>query len=78
MTITRVGTNEKYASGWESIFGGSKRKSSKGATPVASESKVKTVKKSAKSSGSTKAAPKKVAKKVAAKPTAKKGSKKSR
>ena len=27
MTITRVGTNEKYAAGWAAIFGGSKSKS---------------------------------------------------
>ncbi|MCA9193723.1 MAG: hypothetical protein KDB03_18250 [Planctomycetales bacterium] len=28
MTITRVGSTEKYASGWENVFGG-KRKASK-------------------------------------------------
>ena len=29
MTILRVGTNEKYADGWASIFGGTKGKSKK-------------------------------------------------
>jgi hypothetical protein len=31
MTITRTGSNQKYASNWDSVFGG-KSKSSKGGT----------------------------------------------
>jgi hypothetical protein len=27
VTITRVGTNQKYAMGWDSVFGGKKAKS---------------------------------------------------
>lgn len=77
MTITRVGTNEKYANGWESIFGGKKSRSAK-ATPAAatsarSASKPKAVKKAAKASSS-----KPAAKKISKKPNAKKVVKKSR
>lgn len=70
MTITRVGTNEKYASGWEAIFGGRKARTSKAAPSVSSKtsSKTKSVKKAAK----------KATKKSVAKPVAKKASKKSR
>jgi hypothetical protein len=68
VTITRVGTNDKYSSGWEGIFGSSKsaKKVAKAsATPTATAKKA--VKKSA-----AKAAPKKSAKKVAKKAAKKK------
>jgi hypothetical protein len=77
VTITRVGTNEKYASGWESIFGGKKAKSSKTTPDAKSKTKTKSVKKAAKSPASKPAA-KKVAKKGTAKPLAKKAAKKGR
>ncbi len=63
MTITRVGTNEKYAAGWAAIFGGSKSKSG-------------AVKSAAGKGGSTKKAVKKAVKKAAAAPVAKKATKK--
>ena len=63
MTITRVGTNDKYASGWDSIFGGKKK--AKPATAKASESKPVAAKKAVKK-----------AKTVTAKPTTKKAAKK--
>ena len=60
VTITRVGTNEKYSSGWEGIFGGKTSKAGAKASPV--------VKKSA----AVKAAPKKAAKKAVKKAAKKK------
>lgn len=61
MTITRVGSNEKYASGWDLAFGG-KKKTAK-----------KTTKKAAGKKNTKKAASaKKISKKVAQK-KAKKG-----
>jgi hypothetical protein len=68
VTITRVGTNEKYSSGWEGIFGGKTSKKVAKASPVAAKP---TEKKAVKKSAAVKAAPKKAAKK-AAKKTAKK------
>ena len=40
MSIIRVGTNQKYAEGWESIFGGNKAASKK-TTRAAKKSKKK-------------------------------------
>ncbi|MEM8736646.1 MAG: hypothetical protein AAGG44_20620 [Planctomycetota bacterium] len=34
MSIVRVGSNEKYASGWDQAFGGKKRASTKSAKKV--------------------------------------------
>ena len=50
MTITRVGTNEKYASNWDVVFGGKKKASSgKAAAPTKSAvAKAAPAKKSAK------------------------------
>ncbi len=77
MTITRVGTSEKYANGWEAIFGGKKSRSAKSAPTVASSarsaSKTKAAKKAVKASNS-----KPTAKKISKKPSAKKVVKKSR
>lgn len=57
MTITRVGSNKKFADGWETVFGGKKSAKSK-QSAAASTTK-----------GSKKAATKKVSKKVAAQKT---------
>jgi len=40
VTITRVGTNEKYADGWNGIFGGKTTKATK-ASPATAEKAVK-------------------------------------
>lgn len=53
MTITRVGTNQKYADGWETAFSGKKR-----ATPKAAAKK-KVAKKAAKKSAKKKSGKKK-------------------
>jgi len=81
VTITRVGTNEKYANGWESIFGGSKvatkssRTKSKG-TKGSKSSKV--VKKAAKTAVVKPVGKKSAVQKTTAKSAAKKsGAKKS-
>jgi len=71
VTITRVGTNEKYSTGWDGIFGGKASKKVAKAAPVAGKGKA--VKKSVKVSSEkapaakAKAAPKKAAKKAAKK-----------
>ncbi len=65
MTITRVGTTEKYASGWESAFGKGKKTSVKVAS--ANKAPAKAVKK---------AAAKKVSKATKAKTAVKAASKK--
>jgi hypothetical protein len=67
VTITRVGTNEKYASNWDTVFGGKKKsvsspKASDKATPKAAK---KAVKKQAAVAPKKKAAPAKPAKKTA-------------
>lgn len=59
MTITRVGSNEKYASGWDLAFGG-KKKAAKSAKKAA---KKKAVKKPAKKAAAASKAKKKPAKK---------------
>ena len=63
MTITRVGSNAKYAAGWEAIFGNGKKRSSR---TVTAGRKGKTA--GSKSAGSKKK------KKAATKVTAKKAS----
>ncbi|MFM8579380.1 MAG: hypothetical protein ACKOCN_11380 [Planctomycetaceae bacterium] len=54
MTIVRVGTNSRYANGWEQVFGGSKvskgRKKAAGST--AGKSTKKVAKKAAKKKSS--------------------------
>lgn len=68
MTITRVGTNEKYASNWDVVFGGKKKTSSgKAAAPAkATATKAAPAKKSAKKTTKAvkKAAPVKQVKKA--------------
>lgn len=68
MTITRVGTNEKYASNWDVVFGGKKKASSgKAAAPTKSAvAKAAPAKKSAKKTTKAvkKAAPVKQVKKA--------------
>lgn len=56
MTIVRVGSTDKYASGWDTAFGGKKKAK---AAPAAAAPKA--------AAKSTKAAPKKAAKKSPAK-----------
>lgn len=46
MTIVRVGTNSRYANGWEQVFGGSKV--SKGRKKAAGSTAGKSTKKAAK------------------------------
>ncbi len=41
MTITRVGTNKKYAIGWDSAFGGKKQTKAAGAKAAATKPGVK-------------------------------------
>ena len=41
VTITRVGTNEKYADGWDGIFGGKTTKKATKASPATAEKAVK-------------------------------------
>jgi hypothetical protein len=74
VTITRVGTNDKYAAGWDSAFGGKRGSSKTSNSAVKTASAGKTAK-TTKSSGKPKAV-KKAAKVVAAKPVAKKAAKK--
>ena len=75
MTITRVGTNEKYSDGWNGIFGGKPSKKAAKATPASPEksakkSPAKAVAAATPKPVAKKAAPKAVAiKAVAAKPT---------
>jgi hypothetical protein len=68
VTITRVGTNEKYASNWDVVFGGKKKASSgKAAAPAkATATKAAPAKKSAKKTtkAAKKAAPVKQVKKA--------------
>lgn len=73
MTILRVGTNEKYADGWASVFGGGKTK--KKAAPAVSKTKSKKAAepKAAKKT-TVKAAKPKAAAKPLTKTTAKKAS----
>ena len=47
VTITRVGTNEKYASNWDSIFGGGAGKTAAGKSSAKTGKAAKVVKKSA-------------------------------
>jgi len=42
VTITRVGTNEKYSDGWNGIFGGKASKKVSKESPAATEKAVKT------------------------------------
>jgi hypothetical protein len=49
MTVTHVGSTRKYSSNWDSIFGGSKRRTKGAATGAATKSAPK--KKSAKKKG---------------------------
>ncbi|MBU6174505.1 MAG: hypothetical protein KGQ60_11920 [Planctomycetes bacterium] len=72
MTITRVGTNEKYATNWESIFGGRKSKSTSVKT-VTKEAAKPAKKAAAKAVKKSKAA---TPKKAAAKPAKKTAKKK--
>lgn len=39
MSTVRVGSNEKYASGWDKAFGGGKKKASKAAPKKAAKKK---------------------------------------
>lgn len=48
MTVTHVGSTRKYASGWESIFGGGKKTARSAAKPQASGKKPSPKKKAAK------------------------------
>lgn len=41
MTITRVGTNQKYAMGWDSAFGGKKAKAAAGKPAAAKKASPK-------------------------------------
>ncbi len=83
MTITRVGTNEKYSDGWNGIFGGKAYKKVANEGPVTTQKAVKKnaaksavpatkklveAKKTAPKVTATKAAPKAAKKAVAAKP----------
>lgn len=63
MTITRVGTTQKYADGWEKAFGG-KRKASASAAAVPASGKPATKKSTRAAAGKS---PVKSVKKVAAK-----------
>lgn len=49
MTIVRVGTNKKYAEGWEAAFGGKRKKKAKTATSKKATSVKAKAKKSSKS-----------------------------
>ena len=63
VTITRVGTNEKYASNWDVVFGGKKKAAAaKSSTPAKATPVKKSAKKTAKAA--KKAAPVKQAKKA--------------
>lgn len=63
MTITRVGTNQVYAEGWEAAFAGSKPAKSTGAKKGAGKAPAKkSAKASAKKAPAKKAAPKKAKK----------------
>ena len=81
MTITRVGTTQKYASGWEQAFGKTKKSKPAATTAVndkpagSKKAAAKAPAKAVKKAKVTKAAPKTPAK-AAAKPTAKKAAKK--
>lgn len=48
VTILRVGSNEKYAAGWEQAFGKKKTKSAAKATAAKAKKKKKAVKKAKK------------------------------
>ena len=48
MTITRVGTNQKYSDGWDKAFGGQKSGGAKAAQKKAAPSKKATAKKKGK------------------------------
>ncbi len=61
MSIIRIGSNDKYASGWDGIFSKGKKASS-GATTKAAAKK-KSPKKSPKKASPKKASPKKTTKK---------------
>ncbi len=67
MTITRVGSNEKYAEGWELAFGKGKKASKKPAGSSKATAKVANGSKKAKTAAAKASAPKKKAKKAAAK-----------
>ncbi len=71
VTITRVGTNEKYATNWESIFGGRKSKST--SVKTVTKEATKPAKKAAKAVKKSKTA---APKKAAAKPVKKTAKKK--
>jgi hypothetical protein len=62
VTITRVGTNQKYAEGWEVAFGGKKPAASSAATP-STPAKAPAKKAAKKAAPSKKAAAKKATKK---------------
>lgn len=74
MTITRVGTTQKYAAGWEQAFGKVKKTKSAGTATAAVKDKP-TAKKAA-TKAPAKAVKKAKVTKTAAKPTAKKAAKK--
>jgi len=64
VTITRVGTNQKYSEGWDKIFGkGGSSKSSGSASGSAASTAKPTAKPSPKKAAGKKAAPKKSGKK---------------
>ena len=55
MTITRVGTSQKYASGWENAFGGKKE-------PTKKKGTARAIAKRPAAKAKTKSAPKKTSK----------------
>lgn len=73
VTITRVGTNEKYADGWNGIFGGKTTKKATKASPATAEKAVKKNAPAAVAPAAKKSAP---AKKTTAKAVAPKTAKK--
>ncbi len=72
MTITRVGTNQKYSSNWDSLFGGKKKsKTAKSVTTKTAKKGTKAVKKNAGAVKKKAATTVKTAAKVTAKPAKK-------
>jgi hypothetical protein len=54
MTIVRVGTNQKYAEGWEQAFGGAKSTKKKTATKASAKKKTSARKTAKKKTSRTK------------------------
>lgn len=54
MTITRVGTNEKFATGWEAAFGKNTKKSKTAAKTTKTAAKKKVAKKAGKTAAKKK------------------------